>query len=101
VLAVVWLLALLLLPRPARTATLVVNTTLDDDGTSSTNCLHGTDPCTPRGRSPRRRAGTASSSRLMFYVVRQTAGQASTVSLTVTGGRGAWPTFVGGGPSAF
>jgi hypothetical protein len=36
-----------------------------------------------------------------FYVVRQTAGQASTVILTAMDGCGAWPTFVGGGASAF
>jgi hypothetical protein len=36
-----------------------------------------------------------------FYVVRQTAGQASTVTVTAVDGCGAWPTFVGGGPSAF
>jgi hypothetical protein len=29
------------------------------------------------------------------------AGQAATVELTVTDGCGAWPTLVGGGPSAF
>jgi hypothetical protein len=34
-------------------------------------------------------------------VVRTTAGLASTVELTVTDGCGVWPTFVGGGPSAF
>jgi hypothetical protein len=39
--------------------------------------------------------------RATFYVVRQTPGQASTVSLTVVDGCGAWPTFVGGGPTAF
>jgi hypothetical protein len=32
---------------------------------------------------------------------RATSGQAATVELTVTDGCGAWPTFVGGGPSAF
>jgi hypothetical protein len=36
-----------------------------------------------------------------FLVGRVTAGQASTVSLVVTDGCGAWPTFVAGGPSAF
>jgi hypothetical protein len=36
-----------------------------------------------------------------FTVVRQTAGQASTVSLEAVDGCGAWPTFVGGGPGAF
>lgn len=36
-----------------------------------------------------------------IYVQRQTAGQASTVNLTVVDGCGAWPTFVGGGPNAF
>jgi predicted outer membrane repeat protein len=36
-----------------------------------------------------------------FYIVRQTAGQASTVTVTVVDGCGAWPTFVGGGPGAF
>jgi uncharacterized repeat protein (TIGR01451 family) len=36
-----------------------------------------------------------------FLVERLTAGQASTVSLVVTDGCGAWPTFVGGGPTAF
>ncbi|HEY7068438.1 MAG TPA: hypothetical protein VII06_43725 [Chloroflexota bacterium] len=34
-------------------------------------------------------------------VRRTTAGQAATVELTVTDGCGAWPTFVGGGASAF
>jgi hypothetical protein len=36
-----------------------------------------------------------------FYVARLTPGQASSVSLVATDGCGAWPTFVGGGPSAF
>jgi hypothetical protein len=36
-----------------------------------------------------------------LYVRRLTAGQAATLSLTVTDGCGAWPTFVGGGPGAF
>jgi hypothetical protein len=36
-----------------------------------------------------------------LYVERLTAGQASTASLVVTDGCGAWPTFVGGGVSAF
>jgi hypothetical protein len=36
-----------------------------------------------------------------LYVGRLTAGQAATVSLVVTDGCGAWPTFVGGGPDAF
>ena len=36
-----------------------------------------------------------------FYVARLTAGQTSTVSLVATDGCGDWPTFVGGGPSAF
>ncbi|HEY7062881.1 MAG TPA: beta-propeller fold lactonase family protein [Chloroflexota bacterium] len=36
-----------------------------------------------------------------LYVGRLTPGQASTQSLVVTDGCGAWPTFVGGGPSAF
>jgi hypothetical protein len=36
-----------------------------------------------------------------FFVVRQAAGQASTVSVTVVDGRGAWSSFVGGGPTAF
>ena len=36
-----------------------------------------------------------------FYVARLTAGQVSTVSVDVIDGCGAWPTFVGGGPSAF
>jgi hypothetical protein len=34
-------------------------------------------------------------------VLRTTPGQASTVDLVVTDGCGSWPTFVGGGPSAF
>ncbi|HEY7059852.1 MAG TPA: hypothetical protein VII06_00125 [Chloroflexota bacterium] len=34
-------------------------------------------------------------------VHRLTPGQAATVELTVTDGCGAWPTLVGGGPSAF
>ncbi|HEY7060585.1 MAG TPA: kelch repeat-containing protein [Chloroflexota bacterium] len=38
---------------------------------------------------------------LTLTVHRVTAGQATTVELTVTDGCGAWPTFVGGGPSAF
>jgi len=38
---------------------------------------------------------------LIFLVGRQTAGQAATVRLTVADACGAWPTFVGGGPSAF
>jgi hypothetical protein len=37
----------------------------------------------------------------VFLVERLTPGQASTESLTVTDGCGAWPTFVGGGPTAF
>jgi fibronectin-binding autotransporter adhesin len=36
-----------------------------------------------------------------FFVRRVTAGQASTVELTVTDTCGTWPTFVGGGPTAF
>jgi hypothetical protein len=36
-----------------------------------------------------------------FYVRRATAGQATTVSFTVTDSCGTWPTFVGGGPGAF
>jgi hypothetical protein len=36
-----------------------------------------------------------------FFVRRTNAGVASTVPLTVTDVCGAWPTFVGGGPSAF
>jgi CSLREA domain-containing protein len=36
-----------------------------------------------------------------FFVVRQTPGQASTVTVTAVDGCGAWPTFVGGGPGAF
>jgi hypothetical protein len=36
-----------------------------------------------------------------FLVGRATAGQAATVSFTVTDGCGDFPTFVGGGPSAF
>jgi hypothetical protein len=43
-------------------------------------------------------AGTAQAS---FTVNRIAAGQAATVQLVVTDGCGAWPTFVGGGPSAF
>ena len=38
---------------------------------------------------------------LGLTVHRVTAGQAATVELTVTDGCGSWPTFVGGGPSAF
>jgi hypothetical protein len=36
-----------------------------------------------------------------FYVARLTAGQTSTVSVEVLDRCGSWPTFVGGGPSAF
>jgi hypothetical protein len=36
-----------------------------------------------------------------FFVRRATPGQATTVHLTVRDGCGTWPTFVGGGPSAF
>ncbi|MBI2756448.1 MAG: S8 family serine peptidase [Chloroflexi bacterium] len=36
-----------------------------------------------------------------FTVRRTTAGQAATVPLTVTDSCGSWPSFVGGGPSAF
>jgi hypothetical protein len=42
--------------------------------------------------------GTASAT---LYLERLTAGQASNASVVVTDGCGAWPTFVGGGPSAF
>jgi len=38
---------------------------------------------------------------LTFFVRHATAGQATTVPLTVTDGCGTWPTLVGGGPSAF
>jgi hypothetical protein len=38
---------------------------------------------------------------LTFVVRRAAAGQSTTVPLTVQDGCGAWPTFVGGGPSAF
>jgi hypothetical protein len=34
-------------------------------------------------------------------VRRPASGQAATVELTVTDGCGTWPTFVGGGPTAF
>src|SRR5262249_20496362 len=43
-------------------------------------------------------AGTTQTS---FTVRRATTGQASTVPLTVVDGCGPWPTFVGGGPTAF
>jgi hypothetical protein len=36
-----------------------------------------------------------------FLVGRLTAGEATTVNVVVTDGCGAWPTFVGGGPTAF
>jgi len=36
-----------------------------------------------------------------FLVTRVTAGQSATVNLTITDDCGAWPTLVGGGPSAF
>ena len=36
-----------------------------------------------------------------FTVRQAAAGQAATVQLTVMDGCGGWPTFVGGGPSAF
>jgi hypothetical protein len=36
-----------------------------------------------------------------FVVQRVTPGQAATVHLVVTDGCGTWPTFVGGGPTAF
>jgi hypothetical protein len=36
-----------------------------------------------------------------LYVARQTAGQAASATIVVTDGCGDWPTFVGGGPSAF
>jgi hypothetical protein len=38
---------------------------------------------------------------MSFVVNRVTSGQAATVTLVITDGCGAWPTFVGGGPSAF
>jgi autotransporter-associated beta strand protein len=38
---------------------------------------------------------------LTFFVRRATAGLATTVELTVTDTCGTWPTFVGGGPTAF
>jgi hypothetical protein len=38
---------------------------------------------------------------LSLYVRRVTPGHASHANLTVVDGCGAWPTFVGGGPSAF
>ena len=38
---------------------------------------------------------------LGLTVHRVTSGQASMVELTVTDGCGDWPTFLGGGPSAF
>jgi hypothetical protein len=38
---------------------------------------------------------------IQLTVHRVTSGQAATVELTVTDGCGSWPTFVGGGPSAF
>jgi hypothetical protein len=43
----------------------------------------------------------AGTTQATFAVGRLTAGQASTASLVITDGCGAWPTFVGGGPSAF
>ena len=39
--------------------------------------------------------------RVSFTVRRITAGQAATVPLVVVDAVGEWPTFVGGGPSAF
>jgi hypothetical protein len=42
-----------------------------------------------------------SQSPYQFTVVRTRLGSASTVHLLVTDGCGIWPTFVGGGPSAF
>jgi CSLREA domain-containing protein len=38
---------------------------------------------------------------IQLTVHRQTSGQAATVELAVTDGCGTWPTFIGGGPSAF
>jgi hypothetical protein len=38
---------------------------------------------------------------VQLTVHRLTVGQAATVELTVNDGCGAWPTFVGGGPTAF
>jgi hypothetical protein len=38
---------------------------------------------------------------IVLTVHRVTAGVAATVELTVSDGCGSWPTFIGGGPSAF
>jgi hypothetical protein len=38
---------------------------------------------------------------IVLTLHRVTSGAASTAELTVTDGCGDWPTFVGGGPSAF
>lgn len=46
---VVTLLALLASATPIRAATLIVNTTADDNGSSSANCLSGSGTCTLRG----------------------------------------------------
>jgi len=43
----------------------------------------------------------AGTTQAFFTVRRATTGQAVTVPLTVVDGCGAWPTFVGGGPTAF
>jgi hypothetical protein len=37
----------------------------------------------------------------VFYVRRDSSGQATHVPLTITDSCGPWPTFVGGGPTAF
>ena len=53
------------------------------------------------GASPGGKTTLPNAPSVTFFVKRVAAGEASTVRLTVTDSCGDWPTFVGGGPSAF
>jgi hypothetical protein len=61
----------------------------------------GGPPATTVTTAPTTVALTGGPAQTTLTVVRTTAGVASTAELTVTDGCGSWPTFVGGGPSAF
>jgi hypothetical protein len=61
----------------------------------------GTSPVTTVTTAPQSVGLPGRPASIALTVHRVTAGQAATVELIVTDGCGTWPTFVGGGPSAF
>jgi hypothetical protein len=58
-------------------------------------------PGCPTVSSPTTLTLDARPASVVLTVTRIAAAQATTVELTVVDGCGSWPTFVGGGPSAF